>query len=260
MVRDTFDSHPDLVDKIATIIQAAESYQWAAGDEMVGALGRNTDLAEGYIKDDLQPRLEARGLDVEYERLRAYYRIALYNPTDKRFGVSFTAAEEFGQHPDRFKHYKEAHRRGRPLSKREVRRIRGDRKLDTAVGSKHTTVAEKKSALETLLKDEDIVQRMAAEPELRSMVDNAVYRARETERAGVNKTRGYSDPMGAYGPLKVAVDLGARAQHLFDLLADPTPDTFQDGMEAAIEQAINTLTMAKARVRSRGWDIADVTI
>lgn len=129
-----------LVDEVEHILRAQESAGIMVGDLIVQELGTDAEQVEDYLKNDLAVRLEARGLDIEYERLRAYYRVALRNPPEKRNGVSFTAMEEFGDHPDRFKWYAKY---GATLSKRQVRKLRGDRKLDTAAGSKNATKEEK---------------------------------------------------------------------------------------------------------------------
>jgi hypothetical protein len=128
------------VNEVEQILRAQESAGWMVGDLIVKELGSDTDKVEEYIKNDLTVRLEARGLDIEYERLRSYYRTALRNPPEKRNGVSFTAAEEAGDKPERFGWYA---KRGASLSKREVRKLRGDRKLDTAAGSGNLTEREK---------------------------------------------------------------------------------------------------------------------
>jgi len=134
-----------LVDEVEQILRAQESGGTAIGDLIVRELGSNTDKVEDYLKNDLAVRLEARGLDIEYTRLRSYYLTALRNPPEKRNGASFTVMEEAGDHPKRFEWY--AHpekyaKNGKTLSKRDIRRLRGDRRLDTAGGSKNMTKEE----------------------------------------------------------------------------------------------------------------------
>lgn len=163
-------SKATLVNEVENILRAQESAGWMVGDLMVRELGVNTSMAEDFIKNDLQPRLEVRGLDIEYERLRTYYRIALYNPPEDRNGVSFTAAEEAGQHPDRFAWYA---KQGAKLSKREVRRLRGDRKLDTRTGG---TLSQNKEMLSNLIKELEPAQleEIMESEQVRARVSRAI--------------------------------------------------------------------------------------
>jgi hypothetical protein len=129
-----------LADEVEQLLRAQESAGIMIGDLIVREMGSNTEKVEDYIKNDLVVRLERRGLDIEYTRLRTFYRVALRNPPEQRNGVSFTTMEEAGDHPDRFEWYAKY---GATLSKRQVRKLRGDRKLDTAAGSKNATKEEK---------------------------------------------------------------------------------------------------------------------
>jgi hypothetical protein len=201
------DAHPNLVDEIERIIRAQESAGWMVGDLMVKELGTNPDAVDDYVRNDLQPRLEARGLDVAYERLRAYYRVALINPPAQRNGVSFTAAEEAGPHRKRFEWYAQ---HGARLSKRDVRRLRGDRKLDTAAGSGLLSDAERAAqAVATLagIGKDGLADALAKDNKLRALLSRAMRdvhadMAEETDRGsrtrapGLNRARDFVVAMG----------------------------------------------------------------
>lgn len=170
--------HAQLVDKVETILRAQESAGWMVGDLMVEELGADRDRAEDFIRNDLQPRLEARGLDIEYERLRAYYRVALINPPEVRNGVSFTAAEEAGDKPLRFEWYA---KKGSTLSKRWVRRERGDRRLDTASGSKNASIEEKVGAIKDLTSQLSSADPEALRAAMTQLIDDDSFRTAVAE-------------------------------------------------------------------------------
>lgn len=159
-----------LADRIETILRAQESAGWMVGDLIVAEKGTQAEKVEVYLREDLAVRLEARGLDIEYERLRAYYRVALANPQAKRNGVSFTAAEEAGTRPERFDWYAQF---GSKLGKRQVRKLRGDRALDHPLND--GTTRQKAATLKQLLDDADAVEEALRDnPRLRSKLAGAV--------------------------------------------------------------------------------------
>ena len=175
---ETQTQHLDLVAEVETILRAQESAGWMVGDLMVRELGQDDIKVEDFIRNDLQPRLEARGLDIEYERLRAYYRVAKANPPEVRNGVSFTAAEEAGDKPERFGWYQQ---HGSSLSKRQVRKLRGDRRLDTAQGSKNASIEEKVGAIKDLTSQLTTADPEALKAAMASLIEDDSFRTAVAE-------------------------------------------------------------------------------
>lgn len=155
--------------EIEQIIRATESAGWQIGDLIVSEKGEHAEQVEMYLKDVLQPELEERGIDIEYSRLRSYYRVALRNPIEKRYAVSFTAAEEAGDNADRFKWYRQ---HGPKLSKRQVRRLRGDRRLDGPTAGPGTQ-EEQLEYVKQLAEDPQFLVDLLSDPTISASVTAA---------------------------------------------------------------------------------------
>lgn len=182
-------SDTSLVNEVERVLRAQESAGWMVGDMVVKEKGSDSSNVELYLRDVLQPQLEDRGLTVEYERLRAYYRVALANPPAKRYGVSFTAAEEAGDKPERFDWFKEF---GPKLSKRQVRKLRGDRAMDNALNGNEAQKLEAAVRLLLDLKQDDKAMELVEELDLKTRMAlaekipalKALLNARQTKTGG----------------------------------------------------------------------------
>jgi hypothetical protein len=141
---------------------AVAGLQWALGDTLVTEItSHHADPGEtiAAIHAEL---VEAGVTDVQANTIRTWYTVALRNPAEVRNGVSFTAAQEANDHPDRFKWFanpeKYASRPGRPLSKRDVRRLIGNKKLDNPAGSIYSTPVDRSTDLTKSISSMDQVE------------------------------------------------------------------------------------------------------
>lgn len=112
--------------------RAASGYRWLNADLLDAGLPAGDVTSTEVVKAKIAvgEALDRQGAGITTSTIGTWLLAARRNPIDKRNGISITAALECGDHPDRFTWYAEF---GSGLGKRQVRRLRGDRKLDSVV-------------------------------------------------------------------------------------------------------------------------------
>jgi len=213
--------------------RAADTYRWENADLLAAALpdGEATDAQVNEALEVVLEALEARGSAITKPTLRGWLTVARRNPPELRNGVSLTAAQEAGERQERFQWYAEY---GASLSKRQVRRLRGDRKIDNPV-SGNSSIGERQAKVAELLAgmSADHVEELA---QMHPEVARIMTRAAAT--AGARARHEADEADGVQGP-QVGDDL-AQYIHMYDLglrrrlQAVSTRDEVRDGMRGAV--------------------------
>lgn len=157
--------------------------------------------------------------------------------------VSFSAMEECGDHPDRFKWYVETDGK---LSKREARRRAGTRRLDSP-----------NEAMETYLRlmdegDEDAVLAfLVRHPKIRAMHDrltNKAYALDEDSREGQGRGHGRDPEWDSGERLAAELERFVRNMRLrLQCVAENIgPNTPRDRINTGMDEAMGLLTMGKS--------------
>jgi len=137
--------------------------------------------------------LEARGSGITKPTLRGWLTTARRNPPEVRNGVSMTAAQEAGDRPERFTWFAEY---GGSLSKRQVRRLRGDRKIDNPVSSS-SSIQDRQAKVAELLGDmspEQLEELAIRHPDVARLMTRAGVSAGAHARQDANEADGIRTP------------------------------------------------------------------
>jgi hypothetical protein len=165
--------------KIAGQVQQAGEVWKAIALELCDALPPGDDVDAEDIKESIQcvqQGAEESGEPLTFTRLRHVLLVGRRNYDWLTSDISFTALEECGDNPNRFSWYQEY---GSKLSKRQVRRLRGDRKGDSP-----------NEAMEEYVRlmdegDEDaILDFLIKHPKIRAMHDRLTNKAYALDEDG----------------------------------------------------------------------------
>ncbi|MBT2235073.1 hypothetical protein [Nonomuraea sp. NEAU-A123] len=226
--------------------RAADSYRWENADLLAATLpeGEATDAEVNEALEVVLAALESRGSGITKPTLRGWLTVARRNPPEVRNGVSLTAAQEAGDRPERFEWFAE---HGASLSKRQVRRLRGDRKIDNPVTS-NSSISERQAKVAELLGGmsaahvEELAQRHpeAARALMRAATAAGTRARQEVDGAEGIRGQQVGDDLAEYIH---NADLGLRRR----LHAVFTRDEVPEGMRGAVLLALSRLE------QSAGW-------
>ena len=211
--------------KIAGQVQQAGEVWKAIAKELCDALPPGDDVEAADIIQAIefvQQGAEEAGEPITSTRLRHVLLVGRRNYDWLTSDISFTALEECGDNPDRFAWYETY---GGKLSKRQVRRLRGDRKGD----SPNEAMEEYTRLLDE--GDEDaILDFLIKHPKIRAMHDrltNKAYALDEDGREGTGRSQ--RDPEWDSGERLAAElerahrNIRLRLQCVAENLGDGTP-------------------------------------
>ncbi|MEU8319736.1 hypothetical protein AB0C33_15340 [Nonomuraea sp. NPDC048881] len=226
--------------------RAADSYRWENADLLAVALpeGEATDAEVNEALEVILAALEARGSGITKPTLRGWLTVARRNPSEVRNGVSLTAAQEAGDRPERFEWFAEY---GASLSKRQVRRLRGDRKIDNPVTS-NSSISERQAKVAELLGGmsaehvEELAQRHpeAARALMRAAATAGTRARQEADEAEGIRGQQVGDDLAEYIH---NADLGLRRRLNAVFARDEVPE----GMRGAVLLALSRLE------QTTGW-------
>lgn len=232
--------------KIAGQVQQAGEVWKAIALELCDALPPGDDVDAEDIKESIQcvqQGAEESGEPLTFTRLRHVLLVGRRNYDWLTSDISFTALEECGDNPDRFAWYREY---GSKLSKRQVRRLRGDRKGDSPNDAMEEYVR--------LLDDGDedaILDFLIKHPKVRAMHDritNKAYALDEDGREGAGRGHG-RDPEWDNGDRMAAElerfirNMRLRLQCVAENLGPNTP---RNRINNDLDQAMDLLAMGKS--------------
>jgi hypothetical protein len=231
--------------------RAAASLIWEAANVCDRALPPTGDPSFPEQLTRLHAKATELGSDQSLSTFRSYVIVARRNPEHLRFGVSFTAVQEAGEDERRFDWFRQY---GATLSKRDVRRLRGDRKLDTAATSRFATPAERQAQVAQLVTDMDedqVAELVSQRPEFGQRVfqhvgrqitedrQNRVQSVRDSVEGGTTLTTGELISRGL--SLATAVDRWFR-----EIERESLTDDQRQALAVAARKIINNATAAEA--------------